>query len=274
MQKKPTKPKIPRRPLLVAGGALTLEAARLGTAVGFGSCGAPSTGGARVTLTTRARSDISDNPIVETSLGWRIEVTHGELSLDHLYYVSGPPAGLARRSNGLFSTPSAHAHPGHYDSGDVLGELQGPVSVDLLAGETTLGEGGGVTGVARSGIVTFGSLHGGDDALAIVIEGVAAQGDAVIPFRAEVERSAIDHPTSHLPEIDGCPLDDGEIAGDGTVLLEVKVAVWLDRIDFAEVNVPESGLAALEPDTPPHNAFRRGIAKAIGYQLGFSPESA
>jgi hypothetical protein len=225
-------------------------------------------------VTTRARSDISDNPVVENSLGWQIEVTHGEVSLDYLYYVSGPPAGLARQSNGLFSIPSAHAHPGHYDSGDVLGELQGPVTLDLLARETTLGEGGGVTGLARSGIVTLGSLGGDDDSLAVVFEGVASQGDTTIPFRAEVERSAIDNPTSHLPEIDGCPLDDGEIASDGTVLLEIKVAAWLDRIDFAEVRIPESGLAVLEPDTPPHNALRRGIAKAIGYHFRFIPANA
>lgn len=267
----PKKPRISRRSLLVAAGAFTFESARLGAAVVLTACGEPSTGGGRVRLTTRARSDISDNPVVETSLNWRIEVTHGQLSLDYLYYVSGPPAGLARQSHGPLSIPSAHAHPGHYDSGDVLGELQGPVTFDLLAGETTLGEGGGVTGRARSGIVTLGSLGGDADELAVVIEGVASQGEIVVPFRAEVARSAIDNPTSHLPEIDGCPLDAGEIESDGTVLLEVQVAVWLDRIDFGEVGVPESGLAVLEPDTPPHNAFRRGLAKATGYHFGFSP---
>lgn len=260
--------------MLVGGGALAFEAARFGTAVVLSSCGEPSTGGKRVTITTRARSDISDNPVVENSMGWRIEVIHAELSLGYLYYVSGPPAGLAQQSGGLFSLPIAYAHPGHYDSGDVLGELQGPVRLDLLASETRLGEGGGVTGLARSAVVTLGTLEGDDATLAVVIEGVASQGDTAIPFRAEVERSAIDNPTSHLPEIDGCPLDGGEIQSDGTVLLEVSVAVWLDRIDFAEVSVPASGVAVLEPDTPPHNAFRRGLAKAIGYHFGFSPASA
>jgi len=267
----PKRPKIPRRSLLAAGGALSFEATRLGAAVVLGSCGEPSTGGARVTLTTRARGDVSRDPVVKTSLGWRIEVTRGEVALESLYYVSGPPAGLALKSNAWWSLPSAHAHPGHYDSGEILGELQGPVTLDLVAGETTLGEGGGVTGRARSGIVTLGSLGGDARSLAAVIEGVATQGDARIPFRAEVERSAIDNPTSHLPEIDGCPLDDGEIGSDGTVSLEVKVAVWLDQIDFAGVSAPAAGPAVLEPDTPPHNAFRRGLAKAIGYQFGFSP---
>lgn len=260
---------IPRRSLLAAGGAASFEMTRLGTAVLLGSCGAPSTGGERVAITTRARSDIADNPVLKNSLGWQIEVTRGTLALDYLYYVSGPPAGLARQRHSVFSIPSAHAHPGHYDSGDVLGELQGPVTLDLLGRETTLGSGRGVTGQARSAVVTLGALGGDDAMLAVMIEGVASQRETKIPFRAAVERSAIENPTSRLPEIDGCPLDGGAIESDGTVLLEVAVAVWLDRVDFAEVSLPESGFAVLEPDTPPHNAFRRGIAKAIGYEFRF-----
>lgn len=261
---------IPRRSLLAGGGAVTLEAARLGAGVLLGGCGAPSTGGERVTLTTRARSDISDNPVVANSLGWQVEVTRAELALEHIYYVSGPAAVLAQ-SHGLFAVRSAHAHPGHYDAGDVLGELRGPLTLDLLAREARLGEGGGVTGRARSAVVALGSLGGDDGTLAVVLEGEASQADIAIPFRAAVERTAIENATSHLPEIAGCPLDDGEIESDTTVLLEVAVGVWLDQIDFAEISVPESGLAVLELDTPSHNAFRRGIAKAIGYQFAFLP---
>jgi len=253
-----------------------VQAAQLGAGVVLGACAGPNTGGKRVTVSTRARGDIAEHPVVENSLGWSIEVTRARLALDYLYYVSGPPAGLVRRDDFFSSSiaiSTAHAHPGHYDSGDVLAELQGPVTLDLLAPETTLGEGAGVTGLALSAIVTLGSLGGDDETLAVVLEGVASQGEITVPFRASVARAAIDNPTSHLPEVDGCPLDDAEIEGDGTVLLEVGVAVWLDNIDFAEVSVPESGVAELEPETPPHNAFRRGIAKAIGYQFQYSPAS-
>ena len=263
-----------RRSFLAGTGTLAFEATRLGAGVVLSACSDPSTGGRRVSITTRARGDVSDNPVVETSLGWQVEVTRGKLALDYLYYVSGPPAGLAHRWDDLFSIKSAHAHPGHYDSGDVLAELQGPVILDLLAGETTLGEGGGVTGQALSAVVTLGSLGGDDATLAVIVEGVASKGELTIPFRAEVERAVIDNPVSHLPEIDGCPLEDGEIEGDGTVLFEVGVAVWLDRVDFAEVSVPESGLAVLQPNTPPYNAFRRGLEKALGYHFSFIPGSS
>jgi hypothetical protein len=266
------RPMIPRRSLLAAGGAATFEMTRLGAAVLLGSCGEPSTGGERVTITTRARSDIADNPVIDSSLGWHIEVTRGELALDYLYYVSGPPAGLAQQRHASFSIPSAHAHPGHYDSGDVLGELQGPVTLDLLSREAALGSGRGVTGQPRSAVVTLGRLRGDDAALAVVLEGVASREDTAIPFRAALERAAVEDPTSHLPEIDGCPFDGDAIESDGTVLLEISVAVWLDRIDFAAVSVPKTGLALLDPDTPPHNAFRRGVAKAIGYEFRFFSE--
>lgn len=270
----PKKTRIPRRSLLAGGGAVTFEAARLGAGAFLGGCGEPSTGGQRVTLTTRARSDISDNPVVENSLGWQIEVTRAQLALAHMYYVSGPAAALARQPHGLFAIQSAHAHPGHYDSGDVLGELRGPITLDLLRNEAVLGQGGGVTGRARSAVVALGSLGGDDGTLAVVLEGKASQADIAIPFRAAIERTAVENPTSKLPEIAGCPLNNGEIEGDTTVLLEVGVAVWLDRIDFAEVSVPESGLALLELDTPPHNAFSRGIAKAFGYQFSLLPANA
>lgn len=261
----------PRRALLVGGGALAVEATRLGAGLLLSACGDPSTGGERVVIASRAKSDLAENPVVDNGLGWTIEVTRAELALDHLYYVSGPPAGLAWRPVDLLAIPSAHAHPGHYDSGDVLGELEEAVSIDLLGPEVLLGEGPGVTGQARSAIVALGHLGGEDAALAVVLEGVASQGDVEIPFRAEVAQNSIDHPTSHLPEIDGCPLDDGKIESNGTVLLEVSVAVWLDRIDFAEVSVPGSGMAVLEPGTPPHNAFQRGLVKALGYHFTYSP---
>ena len=249
---------------------LALEAMHLSAGAVVSGCGEPSTGGKRVTITTRARGDVAKRPRVETSLGWSVEVKRARVALDYLYYVSGAPAGLVRRSDGIFSIPVAQAHPGHYDSGEVLGELQGPVTLDLLAPEQTLGEGAGVTGLALSAVVTLGSLGGDDETLAVVLEGVASQGDTAIPFRATVERAAIDNPTSHLPEIDGCPMEAADIEGDGTMGLEVAVGVWLDNIDFSEVSVPESGLAVLEPDTPPHNAFRRGIAKALGYRFEYS----
>lgn len=271
MSKRTIISRTPRRSVLVGASWLAFEMTYLGAGALVSACGEPSTGGRRVSIATRARGDIAKNAVVETSLGWSIEVTRARLALDTLYYVSGPPAGLVRCSDGIFSIPTAQAHPGHYDSGDVLGEFQGPVTLDLLAPEQVLGEDGGVSGLALSAVITLGSLGGDDGTLAVVLEGVAARGDTTLPFRATIERAAIDNPTSHLPEIDGCPLEAGAIKGDGTVLLEVGVAVWLDNIDFAEVSVPESGLALLEPDTPPHNAFRRGIAKAMGYRFEYSP---
>jgi hypothetical protein len=260
-----------RRSLLVGAGALSLEATRLGSGVLLAGCGAPSTGGERVAIETRAKSDLVEGPVLENALGWSIELTKGRLALEHLYYVSGPPAGLVQRSIDAFGIRTAHAHPGHYDAGDVLAELPQPVTLDLLAPESSLGEGRGVTGPALSAVVTLGSLGGDDAALAAVIEGLASRDDAVISFRAEVERAAIQHPTSQLPEIDGCPLSGGPIESDGTVLLEVQVAVWLERIDFSEVPAAEEGRTLLEPGMPPHNAFQRGLVKAIGYQFSYFP---
>ena len=146
-------PRPTRRSLLVGAGALSLEATRLGTGVLLAGCGAPSTGGERVAVETRGRSDLVSEPVLENALGWRIEVTTGRLALDHLYYVSGPAAGLVRRSNHSFDIPTAHAHPGHYDAGDVLAELPRPATLDLLAPETSLGQGRGVGGQRDPGAI-------------------------------------------------------------------------------------------------------------------------
>lgn len=255
---------IARRPLLALGGTLLFESTRLAAGALVG-CSAPSTGGGRVTLTNLAGSDLSRSPAHDNAFGWRVEITAGKLALAHLYYVTGPAATLAQRTLAL---PAAHAHPGHYAAGDVLGELGEQVTLDLLASPVTLAATPGVTGYARSAVVTFGELAR-ENGAAVLVKGLATRGGEARRFSARVERAAIVNATSGLPEVEGCPLSGGRIRGDGNVQLEVHTALWVDQIDFSEVPASDDPFQ-LEPDTPPHNAFRRGIQKAIAYQFSYS----
>lgn len=259
-----------RRSLLIGAGALCFESARLTLGAALAGCSAPTTGGERVRITTRVRSDLSATPTLVNAFGWRIDVTTAWLALERLYYVTGPAIGLAGDPRQTCGIAAAWAHPGHYDAGEVLAESLQPVAVDLLAKETRLGASDGVTGVVRSAVVAFGELpdHPG---VAALLEGVARRDDQQVGFFARLERAAIVNPTSGLPEIEGCPLTGGAIEGDGDILLRVETAVWVDQIDFAELAAhPDAERVELEPDTPPHNAFRRGLGKAIAYRFGYS----
>src|SRR5690606_9023721 len=104
----------------VAGSALAaFEGARL-------IAGCESTTGRRVTLESRAGGSVGRGEAFATALGFAIALERAEMWVGSILYLEG--AALARRFGAV---SVAHAHPGHYEEGMVLGEMIEAQVVDL-----------------------------------------------------------------------------------------------------------------------------------------------
>lgn len=240
-----------RRGFFAGATLAVLEAAQL-------SLGCESTTGARVVIESRVRGDVARDEAFVTDLGFSIELARAELAIEHLVYLEGAPIAAVM---GL--VPAAYAHPGHYAEGRVIGEMTHPRRVDLLAGETRLGTGDGVTGQMRSAAVSFI-----DDEVVVALEGRASLGADTVTFEASLSAADLASTEDGLPVVRGCPVEDGEVASDGVVSLEVAVRLWLDQIDFAPLMQSAEPLMLAQGE-PPHNALARGAKKAASYRFTF-----
>lgn len=272
-----------RRTALTSGCVALLGVAHLG--LGLASGCNDSTTGSRVVFETRVTSDLIAAQPFDNAHGWSVTVDQAIVGIGSLAYVEGAPVALHRPptpgvapAHGWLEIPAAHAHPGHYVEGTVLGEMTVPAAVDLLAGEVSLGETDGITGTARSARFVFAdpaaaSISGAmGDAVAIVSGVARKDGEIDRPFRAVAQAADVLPTGSDIPEVDGCVLDAGSVSGDGTVILTIRATLWLDQIDFGDLPEPVGGEAVeLTPGEPPHNAFARGLKKAIAYHFEFVP---
>ncbi|MEZ4446561.1 MAG: hypothetical protein R3B72_46205 [Polyangiaceae bacterium] len=268
-----------RRLLLAAGSATTLHAVTTAAGALLGGCEQSTTGG-RVTYESTASSDLTRGESFDNAFGWSISLDEAWLSIAYLRYVEGTPIAMApstlpQRFARLL-VPQASAHPGHYDEGGTLGEMRTPQLLDLLADPIVLGSEAGVTGNARSALVRFqadASLDAGAPGAVALVHGVATSGSESRTFTALTTAEELVHSSTGAPEVIGCPLDGGPIDQDGTIAMEVQLRIWLEQVDFSLVpaGTTDDELLALEPGTPPHNAFVRGVQKASAYLFHYSP---
>jgi hypothetical protein len=136
---------------------------------------------------------------VETDLGYHVELSRARLVLDRLELtIAGEAvtASIWKAMADLLLAP-AHAHPGHYEGGEVTGELPGHFVLDLLEpapmGVATL-----IVGAYRSGNFTFGQAGPGDgladgDALlghTAMFVGVASRAGSSLEFSFLVDAPA------------------------------------------------------------------------------------
>ena len=252
------------------------------------ACGSDgTTGGKRVVLHTKVelRSDALTS--FDNGLGWHVTLDHAWISTGAFGYFDGvppmvtlrtdPPTELGRLAfERILGVGIAHAHPGHYQAGNALGEMTEPWSVDLLDGPASLADGDGVTGTYRSARFSFGDPPTGPfadvlDGHAAVLEGTAElDGEATRHFRAvaDVAELAKVQPQGN---IDGCQFDEVAISADGTVTARIDPSVWFDLVDFSELE-PGSNDEPSEfvPDTQPRLAFAQGLAQLSAYEFSYS----
>lgn len=261
----------PRRALL--GAALLAAAAS-------GCSGEESTAGKRLTHRTEITAGAEAAGGFTNAFGWSITVSRAAVSVGALYYFDGAPVTAMREPRLLdrlsrWLIPEAHAHPGHYQPGNALGEMLEATSVDLAAGPAELAASSAVSGIYRSARIDFlspaaGPLAGELGQAVVVVEGVAEQAGASRPFRAEGAIADVVDSDGEAA-VAGCVFEEADVQEDGAVTVRILPSVWLDQIDFAEVPESTDGQPVLlEPGTIPHRAFARGLKKGTAYVFSYS----
>lgn len=248
----------------------------------FTACGEDTgaTTGKRVVLATEVEVAPAASAGFTNAFGFAITLDRVLVSVGELRYYAGAPIGRRDRplTPELMGLRLVHAHPGHYVAGDELGEMLEPLTIELLPGSSSLADGQGITGEYRSASFRFaappvGALAGDLDDAVVLVSGTAESADLALTFEVSATREEV-LDTYGEPVISGCPFTGGTVAGDGTVVLTLDPALWLDQVDFSrEPDVVSGQSVVLDPAEVPHEAFVRGLKKAAAYAFSFTPNS-
>jgi hypothetical protein len=202
-------------------------------------------------------ADASGISAVTTDLGYEVELTEARLALDNFQFaIAGEAheASLWRRfSENLIAT--AWAHPGHFEGGDVTGELKGHFIVEWLPrGGSKLGEATMLTGQYKSVNFTYARATSDDgldedDALlghTARLAGSAKKGSVSVEFIA-----ILDSPEGR--ELSGVPFVDNisETSHDrlGFELLPLdpyEEDTLFDGLDFEALDTDGDGQLVIE----------------------------
>lgn len=270
----------------LAAGALGTGLSLIGLLLGTGvqacsSDGKDSTGGKLVVLHTRLSVDDVAQNTFTTSVGWNVTLTAARVSAGPFYYFDGaPPLVLQdqqrhwRFAAQLLGLGVAHAHPGHYQAGNAMGQMLESTSVDLLRGAVALPDGDGVSGIYRSARFTFATPSGeGASALdghVAFATGKAEKGDQARFFHAFADLAMIEK-SATLGRIEGCEFAEADVEADGTVSVTVNPKIWFDLVDFTQA---EAGTADAPVDLPdgsqPQRAFVLGTTQLSAYKFSYS----
>ncbi len=265
---------------------LALAASALGVAVALEACGADSdTGGQRVVLHTRLELADGADAVRVTAAGWTVKLTKALIATGPFYYFDGaPPLALQSKergwqlAQGWLGLGTAHAHPGHYQAGNALGQMLESASVDLLGGTVTLPDGDGVTGTYRSARFSFltppAGAHAAElDGYAALAEGVAEKGgEEPRAFRATATLEEIAK-SAEQGHVEGCEFQEISVVGDGTVTILVEPRIWFDLVDFSQLEPGTSAAPTeLEEGTQPRVAFTQGLAQLSAYHFSYEAD--
>jgi hypothetical protein len=268
------------------GSLLVVALALFGTLAG---CSAKdATTGKRVTLKTRATVEADSRTEFSTSFGWSVKLDEAVVAVGALYYFDGEPPFVRRdtprpgpleRVAGWFGEGVAHAHPGHYQAGDAVGQMLEPGSVDLFATPVALGAGEGVTGTYWSAEFRFASKAVGAAAGKLaghvaVAKGTATRsgdgGSTTVHFRITADFADVAKNVTE-GEVDGCAFKKSDVEDDGTVTLTFKPSVWFDLVDFANI-APGTAEAPTEiaAGDIAHTGFVLGLVQLTAYAFSYA----
>jgi hypothetical protein len=161
---------------------------------------------------------------VTTDLGYAVELTRAELMVEDLKFTTAGEAhtSILRRLSDA-AVPVAHAHPGHYQAGEVTGELPGRFVLSFsTAGTHELGRATLLTGKYQSmnftlTRATFADVAEDDPLLGhtAVFSGLASKDDVELGFQIRVE-------SPEAREIVGIPFQS-EITRETEQVLAVRL---------------------------------------------------
>lgn len=253
------------------------------------ACGDPAaTSGARFTLA--ARMDL-ETKTTTTRSNWNVELTRAQIAVGALHFFTGEPLGaryapsrpksvlaqVGRTLGEWVFIREAHAHPGHYVEGEALGELLTPVTIDLLAGSSPLGDADATSGLYRSARFTFaappsGALAAEMGDASLVLEGNATREGEQRHFLFRASASDLLN-ASQKPELEGCHFEERQVDGAGAVIVTAKPSVWFAAADFAELATDPNGAAVLVPkDSRLFRQIRERAIAAAGMDFRYAKE--
>jgi hypothetical protein len=247
-----------------------LSANWLGLAISFPlllACGTPDEA-PRIELPVVV--DASGITRVTTDLGYDIELTEARLIIENIVFtIAGEAhARSSWRRVSDFLVPTAHAHEGHFQGGDVTGELRGRFVLDFLPGaDRELGTATLLVGSYKSAEFTF-AIAGSDDEVdagdplfgrTALLRGLATKDEQSIEFVAAIEspegreligaRFEFEAKVSSLEEL--CFRLNTTDPFEGDTLF--------DGIDFAMLDDDGDGRLSIEPasNVSTYNLLRR-----------------
>jgi hypothetical protein len=201
--------------------------------------------------------DASGIAPTETNLGYTVELTEARLAVEDIVFtIAGEAHASLWRRVSDFLIPTAHAHPGHFQGGDVTGELRGRFLVDWMGrAGAELGLGTLLVGKYKSANFTFtlattaDGLSAGDALLGhtAVLRGNATKGNVTTQFTF-----VIDSPDGR--ELVGAPFEfevrESSQERIGFRLLNrdpLEGDALFDDIDFAALDSDGDGALVVDP---------------------------
>lgn len=192
---------------------------------------------------------------VTNDLGYAVELASARVVADDIELaIAGEAHGSVLRRISDALVPSAHAHPGHFQAGEVTGELRGHFVLRFVPGEVhELGFATLLVGKYRSAKLTFGrasddDVEGGDALLGhtALLAGSATKNGAVIAFTV-----TIDSPPGR--ELIGVPFEH-VVSESSSQTLALRLSTrdpvendtLFDGVDFAALDLDADGQVAID----------------------------
>jgi hypothetical protein len=193
---------------------------------------------------------------VETDLGYRVTLTEARVALGDITFTIAGEVHTASWSPGLFDwlVPTASAHPGHYQGGEVTGELRGQLIVDFLAERPTR------IGLATMLVGTYTAANVTLEHAVSLPEGDALRGKTAV-FAGTAERNGVTHAFEAVidspvgREITGVPCAV-DITNDAPATLTLRLTPFddlesdtlFDGLDFAALDRDGDGQVTITPE--------------------------
>jgi hypothetical protein len=223
---------------------------------------------------------------VTTDLGFEINLSEARLALADLEFTTAGELHSARLTPGIsrFFVASAHAHPGHYEGGEIIGEAKGRFLVDWFEGdEAELATATLIASEYTSANFTFAR---GDDELdsqdllsghTAVLGGVARRDGFELAFTF-----VVDSPEDRL--LVGAPFEATIIENeDGEILFrleprdELGTSTLFDSVDFESLDADGDGEVLIDPastedaEIDAYNQLKRRLQTHNHYAFVYRP---
>lgn len=241
-----------------------------------------ATTGKRIAVSVSVAADPGVADKFTLASGFDVTLTKAAIALSGVQFFDGAPATARAPAPRRRSTwdswliGTAHAHPGHYQAGNAVGEALVPGSFDLFGGTSQLGKGEGVTGVFRSGRVSLSGTPTGPGASAlggasVALEGTAVKGASTLHFRLVAPLSEVEKSLS-AGRVEGVPFDERAVTGDVAITLRIKPSVWLSFVDFKDLTGGTADAPiVLGPESAEGVTFAVGVAQISAYRFSVDP---